>query len=64
MLVHRSRRARLNIVTKAKRSRFEKPVSVTFFREEWGRNVEAFHTSYMQKHCYKKVAWKVRASTT
>jgi hypothetical protein len=43
-LVHRSRPARLNIVTKAKRSRFEKPVSVTFFREEWGRNVEAFHT--------------------
>jgi hypothetical protein len=39
VLVHRSRRAQLNVVTKAKRSRFQKPVSVTFFREEWGRNV-------------------------
>jgi hypothetical protein len=36
VLVHRSRRARLDIVTKAKCSRFDIPVSVTLFREEWG----------------------------
>ena len=46
MLVHRSRRARLNIVTKATCSRFEISIPVTFFREEWGYNVEAFHTPF------------------
>ena len=39
VLVHRSR---LNILTKAKCSRFEISIPVTFFREEWGCNVEAF----------------------
>src|SRR5579864_4450675 len=55
VLVHRSRRVRLNIVTKAKRSRFEKPVSVTFFREEWGRNVEAFHTPICRNIATRKL---------
>jgi hypothetical protein len=46
VLVHRSRRARLNIVTEAKCSRFQISVFVIFFREEWGCNAEAFHTPF------------------
>ncbi len=63
VLVHRSRRARLNIVTKAKCSRFEISYSRHFFPGRMGHATWKHSIPLsVQRHCHKKVAWKGRTS--